>query len=813
MIKKIIFILIIATGLLPGLNNNRLYAQTGEEFPSDPFAPYGETCLLFPELCNTEPPSYPGDSGTGGTSSGTLDPTTTPNVGSNASLLLGETIADSGDGTWSEEMNLFVNTSLDDSYGLWSDFYTATNGSGTLQQWQQYIIYVESVQNNNNTQPQTNDNGLVKDDGDPNDGSALLGQLPCHNSFILPFRTIIHFTPQQLARISTLYFDGGSLTSFRDINGNMFYNALAVKTSGSLATPDGNTYYFVSFDNITRNLGTLNQAIGTTIEPDDEQGTPVNVFKKIPYNDLNYCFSILADNVETAAAGKIVEAINSSGQLYCKPLSQEDCSFGTTSNRDDVYLKPLHLQHYTNLPGWCRAFLQQLFKGVVNNCSIDFVNNKLDALHNEPLYVNETDEDTKEIEENAALGYYMIFGALSCKTNEESVKGAQANTQYGMGVLHELINTVDLVSLGGSLINLAKGATNLVSTSVNNLFSTVKEVCIDAVSTSSIDYNNIANKWIASNIGNVLTVYDKVKSIASHFKTMYFTDCDNYTFLDGTQGDICNYRHGQVFMMALPIILTAGDWSVMKATALTANYAANTERAIALAEAAENSGGQVLDQLDNVMNTEKTVIEDAGGTVTSTIKKEDDIIVITEANDLIDETKLSNLAAEVPNSLFINSTKFKNSALKIDPEIDPTLKSIADDVIANGDLSGDKTEEIQNILFGNRAGFTTLDGKVGSNNGLDGLYIKGTVDNPTEIVVCESKQWNSGGGASVDGGNSGLPIQMSDAWIQNVAQRLINNGKADFGNMLLNNTGLITKYLIVVNKTTGDINVLKLGSY
>ncbi len=57
---------------------------------------------------------------------------------------------------------------------------------------------------------------------------------------------------------------------------------------------------------------------------------------------------------------------------------------------------------------------------------------------------------------------------------------------------------------------------------------------------------------------------------------------------------------------------------------------------------------------------------------------------------------------------------------------------------------------------------------------------------------------------------------MSDPWIQYVAGELIATGIPDkiaIGNMLINNVPLIKKYLTVVNKTTGDINILKLGSY
>ena len=186
---------------------------------------------------------------------------------------------------------------------------------------------------------------------------------------------------------------------------------------------------------------------------------------------------------------------------------------------------------------------------------------------------------------------------------------------------------------------------------------------------------------------------------------------------------------------------------------------------------------------------------------------------------LLDDVALRNLTPEVPSGTFVNGTKFNNSALKIDPPVNSQLKQLADDVKLNGDVDipgGSKTEQIQDILYTD-AGYTKLDGKVGSNQGLDGLYIKGDVKNPTEIIVGEAKQWQSSGGIKLSDANpnTGLPVQMSDAWIQNVAGRLKQAGKGDVADMLLNPAfrNKISKYATVVDKTTGQINILKLGTY
>jgi hypothetical protein len=59
---------------------------------------------------------------------------------------------------------------------------------------------------------------------------------------------------------------------------------------------------------------------------------------------------------------------------------------------------------------------------------------------------------------------------------------------------------------------------------------------------------------------------------------------------------------------------------------------------------------------------------------------------------------------------------------------------------------------------------------------------------------------------------------MSNQWIEYVAQKFIDTGdpnKIAIGQMIQNpaNLSKIEKYVTVVNKKTGDINILKLGTY
>lgn len=160
-------------------------------------------------------------------------------------------------------------------------------------------------------------------------------------------------------------------------------------------------------------------------------------------------------------------------------------------------------------------------------------------------------------------------------------------------------------------------------------------------------------------------------------------------------------------------------------------------------------------------------------------------------------------------------------------KIKPTsgkLKDKIDDIIAKGDDFGTKTESIIDDLMKDN-GYTILDGKYGGNNGFDGLYIKGSVDNPTEIIIVESKQFSyannkatnliehNGLRLNAPSKTTNLPAQMSDEWIEFVGQKLRQSGKTNIADMIRDYDDIIVKYVSAVDKTTGEINFLKLDKY
>jgi len=149
-----------------------------------------------------------------------------------------------------------------------------------------------------------------------------------------------------------------------------------------------------------------------------------------------------------------------------------------------------------------------------------------------------------------------------------------------------------------------------------------------------------------------------------------------------------------------------------------------------------------------------------------------------------------------------------------------SLKTKVDNILQHADIDGTKTEAICDEIF-ETGGFVKHDAKFGTNNGLDGVYIKKDASgNVEEIIINEAKQVNAVGGIKLNAANfnTGLPAQMSDAWISSRITQMVNNAStASLGNMLQtlfqNNRHLFTKTVTGVDKSTGEIIIVKLAQY
>ena len=126
--------------------------------------------------------------------------------------------------------------------------------------------------------------------------------------------------------------------------------------------------------------------------------------------------------------------------------------------------------------------------------------------------------------------------------------------------------------------------------------------------------------------------------------------------------------------------------------------------------------------------------------------------------------------------------------------------------------------------------YKRIDAKVGSDNGLDGFYVKTNANGQvTEIASVECKQLHTStnaGGNTVSNGvqlskenlATGLPKQFSDDWFGHLENRLRPVGKIEAADLIKNNISnpnIFKRYIIGVDKaaTNNPINILKLEAF
>jgi hypothetical protein len=184
------------------------------------------------------------------------------------------------------------------------------------------------------------------------------------------------------------------------------------------------------------------------------------------------------------------------------------------------------------------------------------------------------------------------------------------------------------------------------------------------------------------------------------------------------------------------------------------------------------------------------------------------------------KNNILSLASEVPsNSNVISRTKFYNKGEHIFQTGDAGFDHAVFAVRNGGDKKGIITEELSHYIFEKKLSMTNLSeqAKLSSNTGFDGIYIEGTIQNPTRIIITEAKPWTVGKGVELAPEAGLLPAQMSDRWIENVRIRLLAAGgnKAEIAQMIGANPNLIEKFVVTVNKEIplNEVLILKLGSY
>jgi DNA/RNA non-specific endonuclease len=485
--------------------------------------------------------------------------------------------------------------------------------------------------------------------------------LPCANNFLL-FGNIIHFNTTQIGGIQSYDFDGAAIHAVTLNNGDVYSNALKHDVIGTTYTvlPTNNlcgndflyqntefqfvnkrnTYQFVCFPKIA-------QSGYASIEgsPLGDYSVSITGFLNVLENTPGYSFTIPTPAIVPANVGDQVVGKTKAGLYYCITLTQEDINRGLKSERDKKYLPTtieIKLDHPINLPSWAREFFEAINILELSPCAIQHINAGLDALHNSLEYQQTPSESIKSAMEYKSLAYDAIFGVLYCATDENAAEGLPCAQQYALGLLHEAIGSIDIAQMRDGIIKMANGLGSFVLQNVKDLTNGVKDVIVDHTNGNPINYEEITKQIIAKNNSILNSIYNKAAAMAQQFKQMYFTNC----------GNICCYRDGELTMMVLPIIFTAGDYAVIKLEALAIKYGARAADAIKMIADAERLGAKVINDVDKILIKES---DDVDALVISTQEKvANDITISGEQNldNIIDANDLKEV--DVPNPVVNN---------------------------------------------------------------------------------------------------------------------------------------------------------------
>ncbi len=224
----------------------------------------------------------------------------------------------------------------------------------------------------------------------------------------------------------------------------------------------------------------------------------------------------------------------------------------------------------------------------------------------------------------------------------------------------------------------------------------------------------------------------------------------------------------------------------------------------------------------------------------SIVKNGDEVgVKVVNAGINFNFSTIKNLTGIIPTGKRLTNINFSQFTKGFDASFINNLGAkYADDLlkVKQGlDKGGNLTEGIVSQALRND-GYTVIDdlGKYGSNNGFDVVAFKGTLDNPSEIVIVEAKQFKqrkvaefdnisntpgydppSGLTLNPNNQNTGLPTQMSDDWVfEHVFEKLIDGTNNQFKlATAMTDRSKVSKFVFAIDKSTGNGYFTKLSSF
>ncbi len=264
-----------------------------------------------------------------------------------------------------------------------------------------------------------------------------------------------------------------------------------------------------------------------------------------------------------------------------------------------------------------------------NTCTDQYINEGLIALRNTSLYKIDW-LFGKIISEYRTVMYRGFFGYWYCATDEQSVAGKSSSVKYLAGAAHELIATVDVVIMVEGLYNLGKGIVSNQINAYDGFISDLHKTYTDIKQNQQISPTELLKRLLPPNLRADLTVAPKIINAVKNFTGFYFTDCDNPA---QNPTNMCPYRYGQITVMIVPIVFTAGEWAIARSGAMItrlkeisslASTSSKVEEVAVLLEKAEDLGYTVLKEPN------KMTFKD-GDNVISTVDKNGSDVSITKS--------------------------------------------------------------------------------------------------------------------------------------------------------------------------------------
>lgn len=211
------------------------------------------------------------------------------------------------------------------------------------------------------------------------------------------------------------------------------------------------------------------------------------------------------------------------------------------------------------IPEWLANAMPDLGKVPEENCGNEYINEGLISLQNSALYKNalRSQQIAMEI---GVIAYRGLFGTLYCMTDEKKFVGSSNTNQFIGGAMHEAIATFDVAQIVDGVISLVKSGAEQQIMAPINYYNNLKNIAQKGSATPIEVLKVILIPPMNAQVEGI----EKGVKIGDQFIKHYFTECDKTQLKDGTVANLCWYRYGQITVMVVPLVITAGEWAVAK---------------------------------------------------------------------------------------------------------------------------------------------------------------------------------------------------------------------------------------------------------